>query len=107
MMKRELRQIKEEVEDIRGMLEGSGEETESLRKAADALLSVLKQDRLTKEANQREELAIAIAEFAEWQNGDYDVDCDTKSVISRTLWYTVSDHVRDITQRTPPLPRSS
>lgn len=107
MMKRELRQIKEEVEDIQGMLEGSGEEAKSLRKAVDALLSVLSREKLTAEANQREELARAISEFVEWQNGDYDIDRDTRSMISRTLWYTVSDHVRDITQRAPPFPRSS
>ncbi len=103
-----LREIREETQDIYDALgTEKGEDVASLRKVAKQLLSMLSRPELERESRKRTELALAIAEFAEWQNAGYMEDGDTYQLISRTLWDRVSESVQDVIQRTPKAPRFS
>ena len=103
-----LKEIQEEAQDICDALgTETGEDATALRKVAQQLLGLLSRPELAREARKRTELALAVTEFAEWQNVGYMEDVDTYQLISRTLWDRVSESVQDVIQRTPKAPRFS
>jgi len=100
-----LKEIQEEAQDIYDSLgTEAGEDASSLREVANQLLRLLSRPELAREARKRGELALAVTEFAEWQNVGYMGDDDTHQLISRTLWDRVSESVQDVIQRTPKTP---
>lgn len=106
-MERMLQEIREEVQDLHdGIDTEEGEEAQALKKTAEYFLTLMSRSELQKEARKRTELAIAVMEFAEWQKEGYIEDDDTRKIISESLWDRVSENVRDVLQRTPPIPPS-
>lgn len=103
-----LKEIQEEAQDICDALgTEESEDAKQLRSIASQLLGLLSRSELQRESMKRTELALAVAEFAEWQNAGYREDVDTYKLISRTLWARVSESVQDVIQRTPKAPRFS
>ena len=103
-----LKEIQEEAQDIYDALgTETGEDATALKKVAQQLMGLLSRPELAREARKRTELALAVTEFAEWQNVGYMEDVDTYQLISRTLWDRVSENVQDVIQRAPKTPRFS
>lgn len=103
-----LKEIQEEAQDVYDALgTEAGEDAASLREVARQILQMLSRSELEREGRKRTELALAVAEFAEWQNVGYMEDEDTHQLISRTLWARVSESVQDVIQRAPKTPRFS